>query len=72
MSIFPIDREEVSKIRKELGIGQISRASIRQVVQLADRLEKQFGLKFIRTEMGVPGIPAPAIGGAADGSAIYA
>lgn len=62
MSIFPIDREEVSKIRKELGIGQISRASIRQVVQLADRLEKQFGLKFIRTEMGVPGIPAPAIG----------
>ena len=37
-------------------------ASIREIVQLVNQIEEKTGIKFIRMEMGVPGLPAPSIG----------
>ena len=61
-SLFPFDSNVVSQIRAELGIKKVSQASIRQVVQLVDKLQNHFKVQFIRTEMGVPGFASPQIG----------
>ena len=33
-----------------------------KLLQLVDNIEKKTGIKFVRMEMGVPGLPAPSIG----------
>ena len=45
----------------ELDIKSLETASIREIVQLVNKLEDFTGFQFIRTEMGVPGLPAPGI-----------
>lgn len=52
----------VEAIRQRIHIGEIGTASIREIKKLADEIEKESGLKFIRMEMGIPGIPAAEIG----------
>jgi aspartate/methionine/tyrosine aminotransferase len=52
----------VEEIRKRIHIGDIGTASIREIKKLADEIEKQTGIKFIRMEMGIPGLPAAEIG----------
>lgn len=47
---------------EELGINSLALATIRQIVQLVNRLEEMYDVRFIRTEMGVPGLPTPDIG----------
>jgi len=37
-------------------------SSIREIVHLVNKIEEKTGVKFIRMEMGVPGLPAPQIG----------
>jgi len=59
---LPIKKEIIEKEKKELGIDSLAYASIRNIVQLVNRLEKVTGVNFIRTEMGVPGLPAIDIG----------
>ncbi|MFO7722865.1 MAG: pyridoxal phosphate-dependent aminotransferase [Bacteroidales bacterium] len=43
-------------------IGEIGTASIREIKKLVDEIEKASGVKFIRMEMGIPGLPATEIG----------
>lgn len=62
MTNFPIDIEVIEQHKKELGIKKLAFATIRQIVALANKLEQQYSTKFIRTEMGVPGLPAHEIG----------
>ncbi len=62
MNHIPIEAEIISSIRQKLGIKSLAFASIREIVQLINQIEKDTGIKFIRTEMGVPGLPAPKIG----------
>lgn len=62
MNHFPIKAELISDIRGKLNLKSLAFASIREIVQLVNRIEEQSGIKFIRTEMGVPGLPAPQIG----------
>ncbi|MDG5800849.1 pyridoxal phosphate-dependent aminotransferase [Marinilabiliaceae bacterium ANBcel2] len=62
MNVFPIDEKIAESFRKEYGINNIAHATIRQIVHLVNRLEKEFEVKFIRTEMGVPGLTAPKVG----------
>lgn len=52
----------ISKAIEELRIKSLDNASIRQIVALANMLETQTGIKFIRMEMGVPGLPACQVG----------
>jgi aspartate/methionine/tyrosine aminotransferase len=58
----PIDFNIVkSKIEKS-GIKNIGTASIRELVSLVNEIQKATGEKFIRMEMGVPGLTPPEIG----------
>jgi len=58
----PISAEIVNKALAESNLQNLSRASIREVVRLINKLEKASGQKFIRMEMGVPGLPPSKIG----------
>jgi len=60
--MFPIKKEIVEDYAKQLGIDRLGFATIRQIVQISNKLEQYSGMKFIRTEMGVPGLPAVQIG----------
>jgi aspartate/methionine/tyrosine aminotransferase len=51
------DYKVVDAKMKELGITDLSKTSIREVTGLADALEKETGQRYIRMELGVPGIP---------------
>ena len=54
---IPIDRELFKKRLNESSINSLATASIREIKKLADTLERDTGEKFIRMEMGIPGLP---------------
>jgi aspartate/methionine/tyrosine aminotransferase len=58
----PICQTVVDNIRKKIHIGEIGTASIREIKKLVDEVEKASGVRFIRMEMGIPGLPATEIG----------
>jgi len=58
----PIDFEIVQKKIKESGLENIGKASIREIVRLVNEIESEVDEKFIRMEMGVPGLTPPEIG----------
>jgi aspartate/methionine/tyrosine aminotransferase len=62
MTSIPISPEIISTLAKSLDIPSLGTSSIREIVQLVNKIEKKTGVKFVRMEMGVPGLPAPAIG----------
>ncbi len=62
MTGIPISPVLVKSLVENLGISSPGSSSIREIVQLVNKIEENTGIKFIRMEMGVPGLPAPAIG----------
>jgi aspartate/methionine/tyrosine aminotransferase len=58
----PIDSNIVRTKIKESGLRSIGTASIREIVKLVNQIEKASGIKFVRMEMGVPGLLPPSIG----------
>ena len=62
MKETPIPYETVRKIISESQISSIGKASIREVKRLVDDIEKATNTKFVKMEMGIPGIPASQIG----------
>ncbi|MDL2322617.1 pyridoxal phosphate-dependent aminotransferase [Bacteroidales bacterium OttesenSCG-928-A17] len=54
---FPIYSEIVDKAIADLNIRDFGKATIREVVAIAGKIEKESGLEFIHMEMGVPGLP---------------
>ena len=52
----------IDSIVKELEIGDIGNASIRQIGAVVRAVEKRTGTEYIHFEMGVPGLPASAVG----------
>lgn len=54
----PINRELVQRKIKESRLANVGKASIREIRALINEIEKESGTKFIRMEMGVPGLPA--------------
>lgn len=62
MQNTPIDSQIVENKIKESGIKRLGRASIRELVRLVNNIESASGSKFIRMEMGVPGLAASSIG----------
>ncbi|MCE1202942.1 MAG: pyridoxal phosphate-dependent aminotransferase [Bacteroidia bacterium] len=58
----PIDSEVVKELIQKTGIPKIGRASIREIKKLVDQIEQATGEKFIRMEMGIPGLPPARIG----------
>ena len=62
MKHTPIDSELVEKILAQNGIKEVGKASIREIKRLINDIEDASGVKFVRMEMGIPGIPACKVG----------
>lgn len=58
----PIDFQMVTQKIKDSKLESPGRASIREIKKLIDDIEKATGEKFVRMEMGVPGLPPARIG----------
>lgn len=58
----PIPRETVDALIAQLGIQDFAKATIREVKQVAAKAEQASGVEFIKMEMGIPGLPAAAVG----------
>ena len=70
MKNTPINAEIVAKKISEGGYESVGRASIREIKKLIDEIEKASGEKFVRMEMGIPGLPASEIGTKAEMEAL--
>lgn len=62
MKDTPINYEVVSKKIRASRIDNIGKASIREIKKLIDDIEKETGERFVRMEMGIPGLPAAQVG----------
>ena len=62
MKPTPIDANIVKTKIRESRLPNVGRASIREVKRLINEIEIASGKKFIRMEMGIPGLPAVQIG----------
>lgn len=58
----PINPEVVEAKLAEMNLADMNKASIREVVEAVNKIEAATGKKFVRMEMGVPGLPAAAVG----------
>lgn len=58
----PIDSNIIEDAISDLNIKDFDKATIREVVAIASKLEEKTGVEFIRMEMGVPGLPPAEIG----------
>jgi aspartate/methionine/tyrosine aminotransferase len=58
----PIDFNIVRRIIQESRLVSIGKSSIREIVKLVNDIEKASGERFLRMEMGVPGLPAVSVG----------
>lgn len=58
---FPINDSVISQEQEKLHIEDIGTASIRELVALVNKLESSTDSKFVRMEMGVPGLPSPPV-----------
>lgn len=62
MKNTPIDSKTVSAKIAESHVENIGKASIRELVHLVHAIEQGTGEKYIRMEMGIPGLPPAKIG----------
>ena len=65
-----IKKELVDSVFEQFGESDITRLSIREVGKLVAKIEEVSVEEFIHMEMGVPGLPASAIGVAAEKAAL--
>jgi aspartate/methionine/tyrosine aminotransferase len=62
MNSIPISSDTIAKLAHDNGLPEPGRGSIREISHLVDLVEAHTGIRFVRMEMGVPGLPAPSIG----------
>ena len=62
MKNTPIERNVIDETINEFQIVDFSKATIREVKAIASKAEATSGVEFIKMEMGVPGLPASAVG----------
>lgn len=62
MNNSPLKKEIVDEKIKQLRISDVGKASIREIVALVNLVEEETGVKYIRMEMGVPGLPPSQVG----------
>jgi aspartate/methionine/tyrosine aminotransferase len=67
----PIDSNTVREQIALSNLADLGRASIREIVRLVNIIERLTGEKFIRMEMGVPGLEPPDIGIEAEIAALH-
>ncbi len=59
---LPVGIELVENHIEKFGIKDLSRATIREIVGLVNKLQEESGVRFFRMEMGVPGLTPPEVG----------
>ncbi|MGB5849818.1 MAG: pyridoxal phosphate-dependent aminotransferase [Ignavibacteriaceae bacterium] len=62
MNNTPINYEIVKRKIEESNLSNVGKASIREMKKLIDGVEQETGKKYIRMEMGIPGLPASQVG----------
>jgi len=62
MKDTPINFEVVAQKIKESELASVGKASIREIKKLIDNIEKETDDKYIRMEMGIPGLPPAQTG----------
>jgi len=58
----PIDYSTVTSIIEQSKLKSVGRSTIREIKKLVDEIEKATGERFVRMEMGIPGLPPVKIG----------
>ena len=61
-----INEAVIAEEMAQLGVNDLTKATIRELVRLANNLEKRTGVEFIHMEMGVPGLEPSRIGAEAE------
>ncbi len=67
-----IDNAALAAVLEQMGISDISNATIRQSGEIARTLERELGIKFLHLEMGIPGLPPAQVGVEAECAALKA
>jgi aspartate/methionine/tyrosine aminotransferase len=62
MQDTPIPFEIVQEEIRKMNLASLGKASIREIKRLVDNIEAACGQKYIRMEMGIPGLPPTQIG----------
>lgn len=62
MNTLPFSQEQLAEALQEVGIKDMAGASIRETVAVIRYLEGKTGEKFLRMDMGIPGLKTPKIG----------
>ncbi len=58
----PIPYDVITKHIKLMKLENVGKSSIREIKRLVDNVEQETGQKYIRMEMGIPGLPPSDIG----------
>ena len=66
----PIDESVLSSVLEQMGIPDMSCATIRQAGEVARALEERLGIDVMHLEMGVPGLPPSTVGVEAECAAL--
>jgi len=56
---LPVDNSLIKDLASRLGLQQPGKSSIREIVNLVNHLERHTGIRYVRMEMGIPGLPPP-------------
>ncbi len=67
-----IDNDALAAVLEQMGISDISNATIRQSGEIARTLERELGVEFLHLEMGIPGLPPARVGVDAECAALNA
>jgi aspartate/methionine/tyrosine aminotransferase len=70
MNNSPLDKSLVEEKIAQLRIPNVGKASIREIVALVNAVEEATDFKYIRMEMGVPGLPPSKVGVEAEKEAL--
>lgn len=62
MKPTPISKQIIDQAIQDFGIKDFAKATIREVVAIAQMAEKASGVEFVKMEMGVPGLPPSKYG----------
>jgi len=62
LNATPINAEIVRRSLEAVGLNNLAKASIRELKKAVDLIEAEWGQPFVRMEMGIPGLPAMAVG----------
>ncbi|HOU01294.1 MAG TPA: pyridoxal phosphate-dependent aminotransferase [Bacteroidales bacterium] len=62
MNKLPLSPELIKQLSQKNGLPDVGSASIREIFHLVNIIERETGLRYVRMEMGVPGLPTPSIG----------